>query len=106
MTKENRFNKTHTIMAIAVLCQDFALEDEELMQNNVIKDNLGNLDFWYDVGEKTMCAIEGSLFSKNRKGTPSTLDFIMDINNRIEINDIILQSLQVFVKNYNMEMIE
>ena len=102
MNKKNS-NRQNILAAIAMMCQDFVLEDQELMQSNVIKEKLDDVSFWNEAGENTLCAIEGFMLSKYKNGAPSMMSFIFDTRNRLEINDIILQSITVFIKNYNVE---
>ena len=102
MNRKN-INRIHAILATAMMCQDFVLEDQELMQSNLIKDNLDNPDFWYEMGETTLCAIEGFIVGHYRKNSPSNIDFLFDTNNRIEINDLIIQSITTALKNAAVE---
>lgn len=104
--------ETNLKTALIVLCQDYVIVDEEFMSNAKIKKNINNAKFWIDLADALFGAIKIYVCEKNGVDMEGydddefcvsddvILDFVMDANNRFELNDIICETVEKWLKHF------
>ena len=95
------------IVALAVLCQDYVIADEEFMNNTKLQKNIDNQDFWIDLSHSLKAAIgehmngsadnEFDAFEDTSIDEKVMFNYIMNIDNRFEINDVICQTIDEYL---------
>lgn len=99
--------------ALVVLCQDYVVVDEEFMSNSKIKKNLNNADFWIELANTLRGTVSSYLHNKNEVDDEGydeyeanevsdgvLMDFIMNPANRFELNDIICETVESWLKHF------
>jgi hypothetical protein len=96
---------------MVVLCQDYVLADEEFMNDTKIKANSDNPETWIEMSESLYATVSSHLekMNGNREGyddydastvTDSmVLDFIMNPKNRFDMNDMICDTVENWIKH-------
>lgn len=102
----NMSKESNVTIALIVLCQDYILFDDELMKNNTIKKSMQIEDFWVELSKHLYGTVRAYLESKRFDESEydefedtsvkesEVLDFILDTNNRFELNDMILDTVE------------
>lgn len=102
--------ESHATVALMVLCQDYVLADEEFMANEKIQKNMRNADFWIELANSLYGAVRESLRVENEEGydecdndgvtEAAIMDFIMDPTQRFDLNDIICDSVENWLRHF------
>lgn len=102
--------ESHATVALMVLCQDYVLADEEFMANEKIQKNMRNADFWIELAHGLHGAVRESLKVNDDEGYDecddtsvtdnAVMDFIMDPTQRFELNDIICDSVENWLRHF------
>lgn len=103
--------EAHEIVALVVLCQDYVLADEEFMANEKIKKNMQNAEFWIELAHSLRGAVAEYIRSKSDSdgydecdstaiSERTILNFVLDPANRFELNDIICDSVENWLKYF------
>ena len=112
MSNWKRINEEpHSIAAMVVLCQDYVLADEEFMNDTKIETNSNNPEAWIEMAESLYGTVSAHLekTTGGREGyddydastvTDSmVLDFIMNPQNRFDMNDMICDTVENWIKH-------
>lgn len=106
MNYKNITNESNVTVALIVLCQDYILFDDELMKHSIIKRNLKSDVFWIELSKHLYGTISSYLESKRFDESEydefedtsvkefEVLEFILDTDNRFELNDMILDTVE------------
>ena len=107
-------SESSAIAALVVLCQDYVLIDEEFMANSKVQKNMNNESFWIELAQELHGKVHGQLnakFAQENEGAYDdcddcvvpddvVLDFIMNTTNRFELNDIICETIDNWLKHF------
>lgn len=102
-------NESALTSALVVLCQDYVLFDDEFSGNKKIKKNVSNATFWIELAHELRGNIETNLRSDQEGydeidwdgvSDNELLAYIMDIENRFALNDIICQTIESWLKHF------
>ena len=85
------------VAALVILCQDYVLLDEEFMANPKIEKNMRNTAFLCKDSDIEAEYDECEVVEIN---DVDILNFIMDPTNRFELNDLICQTIENWLKHF------
>lgn len=102
--------ESHTTVALAVLCQDYVLTDQEFMESERIKEKMQSTGFWIDVAHNLYGVVSVHLannmdtegyddFDAPDVNDEAVLNYAIDPANRFELNDMICESIETWLKN-------
>ena len=115
MSNWNVINKEpNAIAALVIMCQDYVLIDEEFMANEKVKKHMNSEMFWIElaqelngkVNEKLQSEMEGEVesgyddYEDSRVSDTAVLNYIMDPSNRFELNDMICETVDRWLKHF------
>ena len=96
-------------IALVVLAQDYVLVDEEFMNNAKIAKNMDNQDFWIEVAQLLRTAVsdhmnktssvELDVYEDTSVDEKVMFNYVMDMNNRFELNDVICETIDEYLKH-------
>ena len=106
--------ESNTITALVVLCQDYVLMDEEFMANVKVQNNMNNESFWIELAQELYGKIHEQLsatFVSEHEGAYDdcdecgvsedvVLNFVMNPTHRFDINDIICETVDGWLKHF------
>lgn len=109
--------ETRLITALVVLCQDYVLVDEEFMKNSKIKKNMRSPEFWIELAQELRGAIADKLskqeddegydeYGASTVSDKTIINYVMDPNNRFDLNDVICESVESWLKHFSGKRIK
>ena len=102
--------ESNATVALVVLCQDYILYDEELKNNANLKKKLHDDDLWLELSKhlygkikeymERQRVVEGEYDEFEDVGVQEVevLMFALNMDNRFEINDMILDTVEDWIK--------
>ena len=100
------------ITSMAELCKDYVLYDEELMANSKIKKHINNDVFWREIGQMCQSKVKALIESKDVDeneyddfedfgvSDKTVIAFAINPENRFEVNDLILESVEDWLAQF------
>jgi hypothetical protein len=108
--KKTIAKESNTTVALVVLCQDYILYDEELTNNTHLKKKLHDDELWLELSKhlygkikehmERQRVVEGEYdeFEDIDIQEVEVLAFALNMDNRFELNDMILDTVENWVK--------
>lgn len=103
--------ETRLITALVMMCQDYVLVDEEFMANTKIKKNIESAEFWIELAKELKGAIANHIDAGTTEGYDDfgsltvsekmLMSYVMSPANRFELNDIICESVENWLKHFS-----
>lgn len=101
-------NESATTVALAVLCQDYVLCDDEFMKNDKIKKSLSSPKFWIELAHTLRGAIASSMqteeldYDDEQEISDNViLDFALNYENKLLLNDLICESVEGWLSHFS-----
>ena len=104
--------QSNDITALIVICQDYVLSDEEFMNTYQIQRNMNKPEFWIELADELYGNIENYIrkdedpqevdedFAETTVSRGAIRDFFMNPTNRFELNDIICDTIESWLKHF------
>ena len=103
--------ESHTTVAMVVLCQDYVLVDQEFVENDRVAEKMQDIGFWIDVARNLYNIVSIHLsnnmdnegydeFDAPTIDDVSVMSYIIDPANRFELNDLICETIDTWVKHF------
>lgn len=106
--------ESSVIAALVIMCQDYVLIDEEFMVNEKIQKNINNETFWIELAQELQGKVNEKFqieFDVENEGgyddcdechvsDVTILNFIMNPSNRFELNDMICETIERWLKHF------